>query len=479
MSRIAALLRPARWAPASLSGRLIAWQALALLLAWLALAALLTWRFVAWGTEEVDIRLRQMGTVLVSAAGSPEPELAQRLAAANGAVMALLGLDEEVGNDLHPVYQVWDAQGRLLARSPRAPDARLDAAAAPGQVSPWVVQQADAGQGRLLLVAEPREVPLSAVMPVLLLVFKSQLGIFLWHGLVIWFSVRLGLRPLAQLAQRIARRPAGELAPVQVDRLYTETAPLVSALNGLLLRESQRLEAERRFLADAAHELRTPLAAVNAQAHLLLAERAEALRAEAALALREGVARVSHLLAQLLTLARAEDGVRVQPPELLDASALLRERVAQLAPLARQRTIELVLEAPQRVTAQLERSGFCSIVDNLVDNAIRYTPNGGRVEVRLQAAAGLTLTVLDNGRGIPPEQRERVLERFYRAPGTTEQGTGLGLAIVKRLAERGGAGLSFIDGLDGRGIGLRLQWPQRVLGDEGAPHATAARLPAA
>ncbi len=450
----------ARWAPASLSGRLIAWQAFALFVAWLVLAGLLTWRGVAWGETEVQERLQQMATVLVSAAASPEAELAQRLKATDDAVLALLGLGDDVGAGLHPAYQVWDAQGRLLYRSANAPATRLDAEPAAGEAARWLMQRADPGQGRVLLIAEPREADLGAVLPVLWLVLQSQLGVFLWHGLVIWFSVRAGLRPLALLAQRIAKRGAGDLAPVQVDKLYTETAPLVSALNGLLLREGQRLEAERRFLADAAHELRTPLAAANAQAHLLLSEQEPQARAEAAGALRAGIARVSHLLAQLLTLARAETTVQTLKPERLDAAALLRERIALLAPLARQRGTQLELLAPDHHEALLERSGFCSVVDNLVDNAIRYSSGGARVEVHLdKLAAGIALTVRDNGPGLEPTQRERVFERFYRVPGSTEQGTGLGLAIVKRIAEREGATLDFVDGLDGRGLGLRISYP--------------------
>ncbi|WP_397533440.1 ATP-binding protein [Roseateles sp.] len=452
------------WAPASLSGRLIAWQAFALFVAWLVLAGLLTWRGVAWGEVEVNGRLQQMATVLAPAAASPEAELAQRLKAIDDAVLALLGLDGDVGSGLHPAYQVWDAEGRLLHRSANAPATRLDAEAGAGEAARWLVQRAAPGQGRVLLVAEPREADFGAVLPVLWLVLKSQLGVFLWHGLVIWLSVRFGLRPLAQLAQRIAQRRAGDLAPVQVDRLYTETAPLVSALNDLLAREGQRLEADRRFLADAAHELRTPLAAVNAQAHLLLGEQEPQARQEAAQALRAGVARVSHLLAQLLTLARAETAVQTLRPERLDMAALLRERVALLAPLARQRGIQLELQAPAHCEALLERGGLCSVVDNLVDNAIRYSPDGARVEVALEGceasgAAGLTLIVRDNGPGLAAEQRERVFERFYRVPGSTAQGTGLGLAIVKRIAERERARLEFVDGLDGRGLGLRLRYP--------------------
>jgi len=447
----------------SLIQRLIAWQALALVIAWLALAALLTWRGVAWGEAEVNARLQRMATVLAGAALSPEAELQERMDSTEEAVMALLGLDEDFAQGLRSVYQLWDSQGRLLYRSANAPSTRLDAEPGPGEAPRWLVQRSDPGQnmGRVLLIAEARETPASAVLPVLWLVLKSQLGVFLWHGLVIWLSVRVGLRPLAQLAQRIARRRAGDLAPVKVDRLYAETAPVLRELNELLAHEAQRLELERRFLADAAHELRTPLAAVNAQAHLLLSEEDGAARRDAASALKQGIARVSHLLAQLLTLARAESRDAAHKVERIDVADLLRGRVALLAALARPRGIELSLQAPEQLDFELEPEGFCSIADNLIDNAIRYTAAGGRVEVSLALSGqSLDFCVRDNGRGIAPEQRERVFERFYRVPGSSEQGTGLGLAIVKRIAERMQAELDFIEGLAGRGLGLRLRFPR-------------------
>ncbi|PND36101.1 hypothetical protein C1O66_20435 [Paucibacter aquatile] len=449
----------------SLIQRLIAWQALALVLAWLVLAGMLTWRGVAWGEAEVQTRMQRMATVLASAALSPEPELKQRMDATESAVMALLGLDEEFAQGLRSAYQLWDRDGRLLYRSANAPSSRLDAPPPAGQAPFWQVQRSDPGQGmgRVLLIAEPREIAFSAVLPVLWLVLQSQLGVFLWHGLVIWLSVRVGLRPLAQLAQRIAKRRAGDTAPVQVDRLYAETAPVLRELNELLAHEAQRLDKERRFLADAAHELRTPLAAVNAQAHLLLSEEDGQARREAAGALKQGIARVSHLLAQLLTLARAEAGASAQPEQRseLDAADLLRGRVALLAGLARPRGIELSLTAPEQLPFRLEREGFCSIVDNLIDNAIRYTAPGGRVEISLSLLPdqSLEFCVRDNGRGIAPDQRERVFERFYRVPGSSEQGTGLGLAIVRRIADREGAELRFVDGLDQRGLGLCLRLP--------------------
>ncbi|WP_166652235.1 sensor histidine kinase [Roseateles toxinivorans] len=142
-----------------------------------------------------------------------------------------------------------------------------------------------------------------------------------------------------------------------------------------------------------------------------------------------------------------------------ETAPVVQELNALLAALARPRGIELSLQAPDSLTWALDRSGFCSVINNLVDNAIRYTPAGGRVEVLLQVeSSALELRVRDNGRGIAPAQRERVFERFYRVPGSSEQGTGLGLAIVKRIAEREGAALDFVDGLDGRGVGLMLRY---------------------
>ncbi|MBT9503563.1 MAG: sensor histidine kinase N-terminal domain-containing protein [Burkholderiaceae bacterium] len=451
----------------SLIRRLIAWQALALVIAWLVLASLMTWQALQLGESQLDARLQQFGSVLAEAAGgeTAPQALALRLQAIETALLQASGRDV-LGAVAQPLYQVWQADGRLLYRSAGVPIEAL-APLRPGYVETAFAGQpyrlltvASSGGAQLVQIAEPMQLRLSSVLPLLWVVLQSQLGVFLWHGLVIWVTVRSGLAPLRQLAQRISQRRAGEVAPVQVDRLYAETAPVVQELNALLAHEAQRLDSERRFLADAAHELRTPLAAVNAQAHLLLTEHEAPARAEAAGALKQGIARVSHLLGQLLTLARAEGSAAPHRPERLDAAGLLRERIALLAALARPRAIELSLQAPDRLEWALDRSGFCSIIDNLVDNAIRYTPAGGRVEVLLQAtASGLELSVRDNGRGIAPAQRERVFERFYRVPGSSEQGTGLGLAIVKRIAEREGAALKFVEGLDGCGVGLRLSYP--------------------
>lgn len=476
--------------PPSLIRRLIAWQALALVVAWLALASVMTWVALERSPEDIDTRLRETARILAEAAAGPEATLPARMQAAQGALLRITGRDLlGIAGLTHT--RVLNTQGQVLYRSSDDvpwPDAKPAPPPPPPGSPPWHLHTQAASDGSVVVqVAEPGALQLGALLPVLWLVLKSQLGVFLWHGLVVWVTVRSGLAPLRQLAQRISRRRAGDLAPVQVDRLYAETAPVIHELNALLAHEAQRLEAERRFLADAAHELRTPLAAINAQAHQLLTEPDPAARADAAHALQQGITRASHLLTQLLTLARADAAAQsaaqsaAQPAahDTLDVADLLRNRVALLVPLARARRIELALNAPEHLSAWLDREGLCSVIDNLVDNAIRYGVAGGNVEVTLgkhgaSPAGFIVLQVQDNGRGIAPEHRARVWERFYRIPGTSEAGTGLGLAIAQRVVQRMGGTLGFADGLDGRGVGLRCMLPREPLAGPGAPLGTAA-----
>lgn len=467
--------------PPSLIRRLIAWQALALVVAWLALASVMTWVALERSPEDIDTRLRETARIMAEAASGPEATLPARMQAAQGALLRITGRDLlGIAGLTHT--RVLNTQGQVLYRSSDDvpwPDTATDTPSNP----PWHFHTQAASDGSVVVqVAEPGTLHLGALLPVLWLVLKSQLGVFLWHGLVVWVTVRSGLAPLRQLAQRISRRRAGDLAPVQVDRLYAETAPVIHELNALLAHEAQRLEAERRFLADAAHELRTPLAAINAQAHQLLTEPDPAARADAAHGLQQGITRASHLLTQLLTLARADAAAQPAAPaaahDTLDVADLLRNRVALLVPLARARRIELALNAPEHLSAWLDREGLCSVIDNLVDNAIRYGVAGGSVEVTLGAdgatpAGFIVLQVQDNGRGIAPEHRARVWERFYRIPGTSEAGTGLGLAIAQRVVQRMGGTLGFADGLDGRGVGLRCVLPREPLAGPGVLPGTA------
>ena len=217
-------------------------------------------------------------------------------------------------------------------------------------------------------------------------------------------------------------------------------SPLVNALNGLLQRLGQTLEAQRAFLSDAAHELRSPLTALKLQIESLRRAPDDAARMEAVTALSDGVDRAARIVEQLLALARSEPGAQPPAMESLDLCELVRQAVADTVPYALSRGSRFELQADEPVTVRGERQGLTALVRNLADNAVRYSPPGSQVELRVSVEAGVpTLQVDDAGPGIPPSERERVFDRFYRRAAGGEEGTGLGLAIVKSVAARHGA----------------------------------------
>jgi signal transduction histidine kinase len=264
---------------------------------------------------------------------------------------------------------------------------------------------------------------------------------------VIWIVGR-GLRPLRQLTAEVQRRDAGSLAPLAAADLPQEIAPLVAELNRLLTRLAAAFVTQRDFIADAAHELRSPLTALRLQAQLLERASDETARGEAHSRLSAAIERATHLVQQLLTLARSEPQQQVLRREPLDLGAAAADAIKDSHPLAMAKEIDLSLEAEPGVTVRAERDGLHALLRNLVDNALRYTPAGGRVQVHTRGSADRAIVeVRDTGPGIPPEERERVFDRFYRRnaavdaarPEAQAEGTGLGLAIVKAVADRHGA----------------------------------------
>src|SRR5206468_95938 len=256
-----------------------------------------------------------------------------------------------------------------------------------------------------------------------------------------------GLEPLERVAAAVGRRSPTQLEPLAERGLPGEVQPLVRALNGLLERLGKALTVQRTFIADAAHELRTPLTAVHLQAQL--AERAptDAERRKALADLKSGLERATRLSEQLLTLARTEPGVDAaeRPEALVDLSTLAREVIAELAPLAAEKSIDLGLSEGESATVRGDRDALRTLLSNLVDNALRYTPPKGRVDVAVSPEGDrIALAVRDNGPGIAPVERARVFDRFYRgqpaavtddaAPGARVRGSGLGLAIVQSIS---------------------------------------------
>jgi two-component system sensor histidine kinase QseC len=271
-----------------------------------------------------------------------------------------------------------------------------------------------------------------------------------------WLIVGIGLRPLRSIAQAIELRSATDLTPL-ADSKYKELSPLVSAINQLMARLRQRVENELEFLTDAAHELKTPLAAIQLNAHLLQNPTASGTaqrHAEVSAGLREGVARATHLVHQLLALerARAEPDGELPPRTALDA--VVRDRLAMAAPLALQRDIEIEFQADADCVRPVHLESMAALLDNLISNAIKYSPAAGRIHVYLQCRAenGCRLTIADDGPGIPPHLRQKVFERFYRIPGQEATGSGLGLAIAERAAHRNEAHITLSSGEGGRGL---------------------------
>lgn len=275
-------------------------------------------------------------------------------------------------------------------------------------------------------------------------------------GLLVWLIVGRGLAPLERITRWVGERRPDDLAPLPGSGVPQEVQPLVTALNDLLARLDQALQAQRAFVADAAHELRTPLAALNLQAQLLGRADGDEERREAQAELQAGLRRATRVVEQLLILARNEPGGEERPPQPVNLAELARNVTARHLPLAEAKGIDLgIAQADDGAVVAGDVVTLETLLSNLVENAVRYTPGGGRVDVSaMRDTTGARLEVADTGPGIPAAERERVFDRFYRQLGTVEPGSGLGLAIVRTIARRHDATVTL---LDNPGGGLRVR----------------------
>ncbi len=422
------------------------------LLLWLLSGLLLAGLFAGIATflktqEEVgemfDYQLRQIALSMKYSARSMANQLQN------------LGEDSNEDNDF--MVQIWDAKGTLLYSS--IPSVKLPEIAKSGFANiniadgQWRVFNLISGN-RVIQAAQPVEsraeasfdmalrmlLPLGVLIPVL--------------ALLALIAVKKSLLPLTKVTSEVERRNASSMTPLDINSVPSEIRPLLSALNSLLKRLNSSISSQRRFIADAAHELRTPMTALSLQVDLAEQADTSVERAEAIENLRNGIKRSSHLVSQLLTLARQEPEVR-QSFEKLDL-ALLAKRVADdFLPLADFKKINLQANADQAVMIHGDEEGLRTVISNLVDNAIRYTPENGKVEISVAINDGnAVLAVRDTGPGILAEDRERIFERFYRIPGNNVTGSGLGLSIVKQIVERHKASIVVGEGINGKGVSI-------------------------
>jgi two-component system, OmpR family, sensor kinase len=296
-------------------------------------------------------------------------------------------------------------------------------------------------------------------------IFPPMMVLAVIVGGLLVFGLRRGLQPLDSAARDIAAKSAMTLNPIDAGDVPREIVPLVASINGLIGRLATAFSAQRRFLADAAHELRTPVTALRLQLQLLRRSTDEASREEALAELESGIVRSQRLIEQLLHVARSEPDGEITRKEPVDLAGLARTVVGNLSVQADQRGIDLGAAGSTQTLVQGDKDQLTVLLNNLVENALRYTPAGGVVDVEVGLRDGRAeLRVIDNGPGIPEAERQHVFDRFFRGEGALAQdagGSGLGLAIVRAIAERHGAGVSLRTPPSGRGLEVRIGFPKR------------------
>lgn len=360
-------------------------------------------------------------------------------------------------------FQIWSGSS-LLMRSTAAPSvAFANGAAGYSEVDlnekPWrVFTRWDRRHEFMIQVAEPlarreelaRHIAFRMLLPILIA--------FPVLALLIWFAVSGGLRPLQKLKQEVKQRAADRLEPVQMTGVPDEVAPLAQALNDLFARLRHAFESERQFTADAAHELRTPLAALKTQAQVAMRSMDETERRQALENVLRGVDRGARLVEQLLTLARVDPETAATGFEKLELRGLVTTVIRDLMPFAHTKKIELKLEDGLPGDVLGNSTQLDLLLRNLLDNAIRYTPEGGRVSVVVREENGVVLEVRDTGPGIPMSEREQVKQRFYRIAGSGQEGSGLGLSIVRRIVELHHAHMELTDNENGQGLTVKVSF---------------------
>ena len=374
-----------------------------------------------------------------------------------------LAVPDTAEDDVGYIVQIWGADGVPLFRTPHTvlpPRAvlgfsdvvqnntryRVYSIQTPFQTI-QIAQDMSARQSRASALAVRAMLPLALIAPLLML--------------VIWLVIRKSLAPLERTRQQVASRPATDLSPLVANDLPEEVQPLVQELNLLFDRIDTVQANQKAFIANAAHELRTPLTGLKLQAQALQRTHDAAQRDVQIGRLNQGIDRAIRLLNQLLALARQES----QPaPDLqaLDLQALARSMGQDLQPLAQARQISLQVADAAPALVRGDVDSLRMLLRNLLENAIKYTPEQGQVRLSLADQDGTaTLVIEDSGPGIPAEERDRVFERFFRSaqnPSDTE-GSGLGLSIVKTIADQHGATLSLAPSPDLGGLRVSLRFP--------------------
>ncbi|KWZ29597.1 MULTISPECIES: sensor histidine kinase [Burkholderia] len=448
----------ARWRNASLRRRLLTWLMPAACVIGLVASAGTYWGALRELDDLLDDQMRSMSKQIVV---GPNGELSfsNRARGKHGF---------EASDPDAVLLQVW-RNGTLVYSTDR--DSKLPPPAQQGIASvdvggqPWRTYVTERG-GTTIRLAQARHARWEAIAGIAVHLLWPVFSMLPLLALGLWFGIGAGLQPLRAIAAGLKRRNANNLEPVDVASMPNEVRPLAEAINDLLARLDRSFTLQRHFIADAAHELRTPIMGLSIQSELLrraaTAEERERILAQ----IHAGTTRLGHLAEQLLTLARLEPDAQaaVAASAPVDLAALCRSVVSDRARVADAHRIDLgaIVDAP--VMAAGNADTLRVLLNNLVDNAIRYAGEGARVDVsaRIDGATPV-LEVADDGPGIPEAERTDVWERFYRGEGAqavTSSGSGLGLSIVKRIAEQHRATVALATSRGGRGLTVTVRFPR-------------------
>ncbi len=411
----------------SLRGRLLRLLSIAIVLA-IGIQAGLVYRMTRSEADEIfDYHMKQVAFSLQEGFASADPLQSQMAAPEN--------------DDFNFVIQVWSTDGARLFQSshgmdlPLAPDRGFSKATVrdvhfrvfTARTSTRIIKVAQAVEARRKLAAD---MALRTAAPILLLA-PVMLA-------VAWMVVRRSTRPILEVRDQVSRRASEDYSPLPSENLPEEVKPLVDEINLLFIRLGQSFEAQRAFVADAAHELRTPLAALRLQTQVLQRAEDDEARVIAARRLLGGIDRATRLVEQLLVLARQESA---QDPskgrELVDLATVSGLAISDSLGHARAKRIDIGMEGKRGIHVEGNAESLRILVRNLLENAAKFTPENGIIDVVLRTEEDRAVVVVeDSGPGIPPEEQARVFDRFYRLPGQAESGSGLGLAIVKAIVQR-------------------------------------------
>jgi signal transduction histidine kinase len=459
----------------SLLGRIIAGQLVVVVLFGLLATGNLLWQFFKYGEGELDQQfamgaktflrvlevekndpaaLRKTLALLDLTAQSAVAEGHAGKAPAQDAIQTIVRATDRSGNEL---YATSNPAKSALHTLP----AGFSQFESGGRAWRAFTMQSDDASITIQLAQTNSTAAIELLTTITTFIFWPLVWFLPFAGIMTWLVAKRGLAPLHTLSELIARRSPSDLKPIENIKSYCETTPLINEINTLLRKLDSTLTRERNFLADAAHELRTPLAVVQAQVHVLKHAATEQEKNVASEELNVGIARAASLIRKLLLTARVSVDDFVPCFEATDLTAFVRERVATLSPMAEAKRIEMELNAPPHCFARIDRETLGSAIDNVIDNAIRYTLPHGKISIAIESLSGdrVRLCIADNGAGIPEEARDRVFERFYRVPGNEQPGSGLGLAIVKRVMALHGGAIALSTGLDKRGLAVDLTVP--------------------